>query len=322
VIVILSNLADVSTDLVEEHFIYNKINYARLNAEDIFDPSFKLDFDNEVIKTARNIIKIDSVNVVWYRKFGFLSKNSFYQELKEEFEAELVNHLVYEHYELLEAIIDLFSNKKWLTNPKHTRLNKLTILKQAEKTGLKIPGTYLINSRKNLKQLISNKKLITKSVFETLFFNKDKHNFSMFTKEITMKNLSEVPNVFFPSLVQEKIEKDFEVRVFILRENCFSMAIFSQSNGGTATDFRDINWENPIRFTPFNLPKSIEIKLLKLVSSIGLNCCSIDLIKTKDEYYFLEINSVGEFGMVSFPCNYDIHYYIYKTLKEMDEDEK
>ena len=100
------------------------------------------------------------------------------------------------------------------------------------------------------------------------------------------------------------------------------MAIFSQYNRDTATDFRVINWEKPIRFVPYILPKNIEKKIVKLVSSIGLNCCSIDLMKSKDDYYFLEINSVGEFGMISFPCNYDIHYYIYKTLKEMSEDEK
>ena len=44
---------------------------------------------------------------------------------------------------------------------------------------------------------------------------------------------------------------------------------------------------------------------------------SIDLLlDTENNYYFLEINPVGQFGMVSIPCNYNIEKkiaeYLYK----------
>jgi hypothetical protein len=35
---------------------------------------------------------------------------------------------------------------------------------------------------------------------------------------------------------------------------------------------------------------------------------------------FLEINPVGEFGMVSIPCNYNLHEKVYKTLKKYNEN--
>jgi D-alanine-D-alanine ligase-like ATP-grasp enzyme len=39
----------------------------------------------------------------------------------------------------------------------------------------------------------------------------------------------------------------------------------------------------------------------------NLDCGSIDLIYSTDEkYYFLEVNPVGQFGMVSYPCNYQL----------------
>ena len=41
---------------------------------------------------------------------------------------------------------------------------------------------------------------------------------------------------------------------------------------------------------------------------IGLNTGSIDMIKSVDgNYYFLEVNPSGQFGMTSFPCNYNLH---------------
>jgi len=52
---------------------------------------------------------------------------------------------------------------------------------------------------------------------------------------------------------------------------------------------------------------------------VGLNCASIDLIKsTNGKYYFLEINPVGQFGMVDFPCNYGLHKIVAEELIFMD----
>src|SRR5690606_41647080 len=61
------------------------------------------------------------------------------------------------------------------------------------------------------------------------------------------------------------------------------------------------------RTVAFNLPSDIENKLTKLMNVLSLNFGSIDMIVSKNrEYYFLEVNPVGQFGMVSFPCNYNI----------------
>ena len=42
---------------------------------------------------------------------------------------------------------------------------------------------------------------------------------------------------------------------------------------------------------------------------------SIDmLLDSAGNYYFLEINRIGQFGMVSIPCNYNIEKKIANTL--------
>ena len=91
----------------------------------------------------------------------------------------------------------------------------------------------------------------------------------------------------------------------MLGEAFFSMAIFSQSNSKTKIDFREYDNEIPNRCVPYILPKYIEKLLLKFSKKVGLNSGSFDLIKTVDDnYVFLEVNPAGQFGMVSYPCNY------------------
>jgi glutathione synthase/RimK-type ligase-like ATP-grasp enzyme len=93
------------------------------------------------------------------------------------------------------------------------------------------------------------------------------------------------------------------------------MAIFSQSNEKTKIDFRNYDLQKPNRTVPYNLPKEIILKLKKLTKALALRTGSIDLIKAKDgQYYFLEVNPVGQFGMVSRPCNYNIEMKIAKFL--------
>src|SRR5688500_5360277 len=83
------------------------------------------------------------------------------------------------------------------------------------------------------------------------------------------------------------------------------MAIFSQSDEQTKTDFRKYNEKKPNRYVPFKLPDEIDQKIKLLFKKIDLNTGSVDLIVDKDDnYFFLEINPVGQFGMVSDPCNY------------------
>ena len=51
------------------------------------------------------------------------------------------------------------------------------------------------------------------------------------------------------------------------------------------------------------------------MEKVELETGSIDMILTKDgKYVFLEINPVGQFGMVSYPCNYFLEKAIAKTL--------
>ena len=120
---------------------------------------------------------------------------------------------------------------------------------------------------------------------------------------------------FFPSLIMEQIEKESEIRTFYLDGHFFSMVIFSQSSNQTVVDFRKYNSQKPNKTEPYKLPKNVEVKLDNLFNELKLNCGSVDLIINKNgDYVFLEINPVGQYGMVSEPCNYNLDKIIAKYL--------
>ena len=122
---------------------------------------------------------------------------------------------------------------------------------------------------------------------------------------------------FLPTLFQPLIEKKIEIRSFDLKEEVYSMAIFSQHSKQTQVDFRKYNIETPNRKVPFALPSRIKAQLLCLAKSIGLDTGSADFIYTKEgAFIFLEINPVGKFAMTSSPCNYYLEKKVAAYLKK------
>jgi ATP-GRASP peptide maturase of grasp-with-spasm system len=298
-------------------------DFYRINADDILDDNnFYLNLNEKYIHIKERKIDIDVINAVWLRKFGNFTRTSYYHKVKETLSSNDLYQLSQEFYTLLSSLLFLLKDKKWITAPWISHVNKLNILSQAQEVGLDIPLSFVCSNKKQI-QTIKNKvgKLISKSIYEPYFIWQDNGVFSMYTKEIT--GLYAELEKFFPSLVQQKIEKEYELRIFYLEGRFYSMAIFSQSNSQTVLDFRRYDIIKPNRRTPYKLPTDLQEKLTELLTNIGLNSCSIDIIKSKNDgkYYFLELNPVGQFGMVSEPCNYEVFKDIATTLIKMDKNE-
>jgi glutathione synthase/RimK-type ligase-like ATP-grasp enzyme len=85
------------------------------------------------------------------------------------------------------------------------------------------------------------------------------------------------------------------------------MAILSQNDEQTKIDFRHYNAQKPNRNVPYLLPEEISIKIDRLMKKLRLKTGSVDMIVTgADEFFFLEVNPVGQFLNVSHTCNYNL----------------
>jgi ATP-GRASP peptide maturase of grasp-with-spasm system len=207
-----------------------------------------------------------------------------------------------------------------LGSPSKCELNKLLVLHAAKRVGLMVPPFQISNSKASLMAAISDKPSITKPITDVLYlFDAEYANtgYYSYTEAIAASALCQLPDHISPSFVQEQVLKRFDVRVFFMEGRCHAMAIFSQSDEQTRVDFRRYNYATPNRSVPLNLPSELEAKIVLLFESLQLNTGSADFVVNEQGlYFFLEINPVGQFSMVSTPCNYFLEQEVAITLRE------
>ncbi len=313
-----------SYEEVIDWLLYKNALFEFLSGEDYYEDGkdWSLELNNTIEKSSRDFTKYKSI---WFQ--GFLKHKSHLSSIFDTIEctnnnlAELRWRLGQEISKTNTQIFHNFKNAYQLPNPKSTKVDKFSNLRLAKDIGLEIPPSIITNSKKDLKTFFGkHDEIITKPLYETLSF-KEKNNFISFkTDKIEGLEIDNLPDTFFPSFFQGYVEKDIELRVFYLEEKFYPMAIFSQLDPKTKTDFRNYNEQNPNRKVPYILPNEIEEKLTILMKELDLNTGSIDLIKTPDKrYVFLEINPTGQFGFTSKACNYYLEDEIAKTLVEHGE---
>lgn len=156
---------------------------------------------------------------------------------------------------------------------------------------------------------------MTKGIHSGFFFREDDIDYEGFTRRVTAEEVDGLSCNFQPTLFQEEIAKQYEIRSFFLGGSLYSMAIFSQSNEQTEVDFRNYDQVRPNRTVPYQLPDTIERQLCALMAELDMHCGSIDLIRAMDgTHVFLEVNPIGQFGQVSIPCNYALEMLVARYL--------
>ena len=305
-ILISSSCVDASTDHVID-WIYSLNDEAKIiRINDDMDYTLSFECNDIALSYGDNEkVLLSQIDSFWYRRGRIkynLNKNTSFPDLREEENRVLEEYI---HYKL--------KQKRTINDYFNTNINKLIVLEEAKKAGLLIPETFLLETKQDVSTILASHGLITKNYLAAAGFDFDDCSGVIFTIEVNEDEIEQ--DTFSPSLFQYNIEKKIEIRTFYFRGKIWSMAIFSQLNEETKTDFRIYNNNNPNKNIPFQLPSEIEDKVTKLMGSLNLDCGSIDFIVTKDnDYIFLEINPVGQFGMVSIPCNYNAEKEIAKYL--------
>lgn len=330
-ILILSRTTDSSTNDVIDWLDYYGEKFIRLNSNS--NRLLKLSIscgaendENAYIEFDNSKIILSDISAYWYRRGGIPSYPVNPRTIFDIFKdpgiiSQLVNNLNEEINTLVEFLHYYIENKEdvvKLNSAFNASVNKLKVLYLAQKVGLQIPHTF-VTTIANEAENFSNKNknnIITKSMGDGVLSQSKSTRYFNYTEKISLENISKTEH-FFPSKFQENIKKELEIRSFFLNGNFYSMAIFSQSNTTTQTDFRKYDYEKPSRKVPYCLPNGVEEKLRRLLNELELNSCSIDLILSEDnQYYFLEVNPVGQFGMTSGPCNYYLEKKIASYLSK------
>lgn len=318
-IVIVSQENDSSTnDVMDWLYAWNK-KVVRINETDTIN-SFSLQIDDNdlslIFRCGNKEFKISDVDYFWFRRGGFVFDVSFLTKIEPHFYTYLKEHLSDECNTMKDFLVYLLNKKPSLGNYYQGNANKLISLYVAQKVGMEIPNTIISSAKEDLLHFYKNQKSsITKFIQDVLCFNCQGYRYYTNTSLVEKNDIKKMRGTFFPSLLQKEIHKRYELRIFYLKGKCYSMAIFSQEDKQTVIDFRNYNDQIPNRYVPYKLPHNIEDKIDKFMHKMNLDTGSIDMIVTPDlKYIFLEVNPVGQYDMVSVPCNYYLHKKIAQTI--------
>jgi len=317
---------------VIDWLLYCGVPFIRINEEDkITNINIVINdilFDIEVtffVKLIKKGIKVNSKQIegYWYRR-GKLNYDIEIGEVNKVF-SQLKKNLELDKDSVVELIHTLLTTQSRSLGSyyKEARKNKFLDLLMAKKVGLKIPKTVLSGSKKYIKKNYESLKraLITKNIRYPINITTENIRIGdPGTVVIGSKDINVWKENFLPAKFQEKLEKLYELRIFFIKDKLFSMAIFSQKDEQTRVDFRNYNMSSPNRMIPYVLPLEIEDKIKQFIVNSELDSGSIDIVVTpNDEFIFLEVNPAGQFGFVSFSCNYYLEKHIAEFFTNLDD---
>ena len=250
-----------------------------------------------LLEITKHYIDSSEIKSIHYRRTTdcIFSKKVSKEEIRE--------YILDESEHFLECLPNILTDTFWLSNPDSIRRasRKPLQLAEAKTLNFAIPETLITNSPEELRNFIQStnmKAFVAKALFSPgiIFKGEKKEARSFYTRKLTREDiLGNIENVInCPTIFQEYIEKDFELRITVVGKNVFACAIYSQKTEKTKEDWRRYDLSNTPH-TSFQLPQDVEEKCLKLVEKLGLVFGCIDMIVTpRGEFIFLEINPNGQ----------------------------
>lgn len=305
------------TDPVIDWLLYYKVDFIKLTQQDLYSNSkFKIDIINNTF-LFNNIDLVKEVNCIYYRRF----EDNLNLNLRNSYPTnQAMFELKYELKDLIKYIYFIFRDKVWFPAPENISIDKLTALSIAKECGLSIPSSIVTNNSDDTANFISTNSSIVKPIRFSGYYTTGDITYNVYTNSIFIEDLRRWHcTQFFPTLIQEKIEKAFEIRTFYLDGDIYASAILVQDEKYDDIK-RNFNTEY-IKWIPYKFPEEIEYCIRLFMSKVSLNTGSIDMMKTKEgKFVFIEVNPVGQFMAPSDRCNYYIEQKIAKWLIKNDKE--
>ncbi|MBO2013095.1 hypothetical protein [Hymenobacter negativus] len=314
-ILVLSNEAyEQGTDPVLSWLLHYQVPFVKVSLHDLVTSKVRYHVD---LKTRDIFINGQSVKhsitTIWHRRFlGAANAMSFAagtntDQLNFEIRTEL--------HDLVSYLELLFRDKTWLTAFNRIKVNKLEVMDLASQAGLKVPHTRIINNRDEVLAFYHELggHLISKPIADVRgSYQQGDSTHVVLTTNLDAGRIAALPEHFFPSLFQEKVAVDFEVRVFYLDGRFFATGTLFSGTERNVDKKLDSGSER-VHYVPYQLPAVVEEQLTQLMRTLELNTGSIDLLRTvAGEYVFIEVNPVGQYLAESTYC----HYALEKEIAE------
>jgi len=298
-ILIVSTKFDPHVDIIIHQLHEKQIPFVRFNTEDFplsasatilfegFTHSEELTFPNNPQ------IKGSDITAVWYRRPAPFEFPSEFSPAAHIFAEKETRAAIQGLWQLLDCL--------WVNHPEKNRVAevKLNQLKTASRLGLEIPKTLLTNDPEEVRKFFQScsENIIIKTLTGGLVTD-ELDSTAIYTNVVGKEDVKYIDTVrYTPTLFQEYVPKEIELRITVVGEKVFAAEIHSQTRQKTLVDWRRDALN--LSHIEHKLPKEIEEKCESLVRSFGLHFGAIDMILTPDgRYVFLEINPNGQWAWI------------------------
>ena len=174
-------------------------------------------------------------------------------------------------------------------------------LRIARRLGLTVPETLITNSPEQAKAFCARFQEVVFKVINPPHFRDGAQLSCIGTSLLTRDDLAALDGVrHSPGIFQNRVPKRFDLRVTIVGDQVFPVAIHSQEEPSAEVDFRQAwRYGIPLRHEVHELPRRVRSQCLELARELGLVYCAMDLVVRPDgEYVYLETNPSGQFGWI------------------------
>ncbi|MEW8521624.1 MAG: hypothetical protein AB2552_01085 [Candidatus Thiodiazotropha endolucinida] len=281
---------------------------------DQFGPDRDFKFSTRNNKIHLNVDR-DVQNVTGlFCKFTQLPSKSKLQSIPNEYK----QYASFEIYDaLVGSLLALCPNAHWINRPdaeffSHIKIRQLNL---ATSLGFHIPNTVITCNKKRLVDFWkeNNGSVVTKAIHRGWVAETKQidENWVLFTTDVQAEHLKQLnENNWPPILFQQKIKKQYELRVLVVGDKCFVAQLDSKNVTDWRVDEYIVASSNPI-----NIPTNIADACIKLTSKLGLALAAIDIIvDVNNNYYFLEANSQGGWEWMDINLGFPVRETIINEL--------
>lgn len=176
--------------------------------------------------------------------------------------------------------------------------NKAVQLRMARKSGLNVPETLFSNSPAAVREFFNrNPQQAICKAFATHVWQQQGSTDVTVTETFSLnrEDLPEDDEVFTyaPAIYQEKVRKQFDVRMVLMGECVYSFAVRTPAN---SLDWRHDAALRKVVVEYIDTPADVERGILDFARRTGVCTGSLDLaVDRNGEWWFLEINEQGQF---------------------------
>jgi glutathione synthase/RimK-type ligase-like ATP-grasp enzyme len=243
------------------------------------------------LRSRGSDLPVDAVRAVWMRRIFGPPRPPDVGDLEAE-------HCARESRAALDGFLAALHGAAWLDPLPHVRRaeNKLLQLRCAQAAGLRVPQTVISNDPDEVRGLwdACHGQLVTK-MLTPVTRSMGPPSAAVYTATLTASDLDDLDGLALsPMVFQERVDKLRELRVIYVAGRCFAGSLEAVND----------DWRNQAagETSPWRvdaLPDDIAAPFDAVMRGLGLRFGAADFLRARDgSYYFLEVNPVGEWGML------------------------